>query len=163
MSLIEEALRKAQLERPSGRPASSVAVEDPPPRAVPLPRVRPVAHAPSAQPAPATAGLQPGLAAGAGLLVIGVLAWFWLGTRSSPRAPAPTSAAPVAAPRPVFRKQPPFQLTGVVGGPGEPLAIINGQIVKVGDAVAGAVLLEVGSNSARLRRGNEELVLTTSP
>jgi len=158
MSLIEEALRKAQLEGPGGRQGSSVAVEDPSPRTVSFPQVRPVAQAPSAQPAIP-------LAAGAGLLAIGVLAWMWWGHSARPPAIAssPASTVPAAAPRPVFRKQPPFQLTGVVGGPGEPLAIINGQIVKVGDAVSGAVLLEVASDSARLRWGDEELVLKTSP
>lgn len=155
MSLIEEALRKAQ-EAPRF-----------PAPAFPAPQARPVPQAPSSPPAIP-------LATGAGLLLIGVLAWFWWGHRLSPLpagpsartpsvTPAPRPAAPAVAPRPAFRRPPLFQLTGVVAGPGEPLAIINGQIMKVGDTVSGATLLQVGSNSARLRWGDEELVLKTSP
>ena len=58
--------------------------------------------------------------------------------------------------------QPTLRLSGIVGGPGEPLAIINGSVLRVGEQVAGATLLEVGEDFARLRWRDQDVVLRTS-
>ena len=57
--------------------------------------------------------------------------------------------------------QPTLRLSGIVGGSGEPLAIINGMVVRVGEMVAGATLLEVGKDFARLRWRDQDVVLRT--
>ena len=57
--------------------------------------------------------------------------------------------------------QPTLRLSGIVGGPGEPLAIINGSVVRIGEQVAGATLLEVGEDFARLRWRDQDVVLRT--
>jgi len=44
-------------------------------------------------------------------------------------------------------------------GPGESLAIINGNIMRRGDTVGGVTLLEVHEDSARVRWHDGELVL----
>lgn len=63
--------------------------------------------------------------------------------------------------KPAVPKPPELQLNGVVEGVGEPFAIINGSIIRLGETIANATLVEIRSNSARLRRRNQELVLRT--
>ena len=53
-------------------------------------------------------------------------------------------------------------LNGVVGGPGEPLAIINGEIIRLGETVNGATLVTVEESSATLRRDGQDVVLQTN-
>lgn len=58
---------------------------------------------------------------------------------------------------------PGFQLNGIVEGVGEPFAIINGHITRLGETIGGAILLTVDEGSATLRlEDNEELVLRTT-
>ena len=88
-----------------------------------------------------------------------------------PQAPADSSKSTLApaasqttASHEASAKTPPpeFALNGLVEGVGEPFAIINGQIVRLGESISGATLLEVKHDSARLKRSDEELVLRTS-
>ncbi len=88
-----------------------------------------------------------------------------------PQAPADSSKPTLAlaasqtnASHEASTKAPPpeFALNGLVEGGGEPFAIINGQIVRLGESISGATLLEVKHDSARLKRSDEELVLRTS-
>ena len=108
--------------------------------------------------------------------------------RSSEPPPAPSSATeafagsepvvvtpeplagsePPAAPvfYPFFLHRPPVQppelkLNGVVAGVGETFAIINGSIVRLGDSIAGATLVSVENDTARLRWQEQELQLRT--
>ena len=55
--------------------------------------------------------------------------------------------------------KPRLTLSGVIGGPGEPMAIINGSLLGPGDAIEGATLLDVTGDSARLRWRDEDVVL----
>jgi len=56
------------------------------------------------------------------------------------------------------------RLTGIVEGSGEPLAMINGMVLGIGDRVEGATLLEIANGSVRLRRADgNETVLQVSP
>ncbi len=81
-----------------------------------------------------------------------------------PRAalPQPVVAQAPAHPKPRPKRAPELSLNGIVEGRGEPLAIINGMILRVGESVAGATLLEIRGDEARLRWRDEDLVLTTS-
>lgn len=94
----------------------------------------------------------------------------------SPRSAAtrPVVAQVLANPTPVLsqpavntlprRKRPPeLALNGIVEGRGEPLAIINGMILRVGESVSGATLLNIRGDEATLRWRDEELVLSTTP
>ena len=69
-------------------------------------------------------------------------------------------AEPPAPPPPP--PEPAFVLNGVVGGVGEPFAIINGTIVHLGETIEEATLLHVDSGMARLRRKGKELLLQTA-
>ncbi|MBI3324411.1 MAG: hypothetical protein HYZ92_03940 [Candidatus Omnitrophica bacterium] len=79
----------------------------------------------------------------------------------------PAKPAPAPMPLIILRREPPplkppeLKLNGVVQGVGEPFAIINGAIVHLGESVAGATLLDVDENSARLRWKDQELRLRT--
>ncbi len=55
-----------------------------------------------------------------------------------------------------------LELNGVVRGAGEPLAIVNGNILRVGETMGGVTLLEVGDGSARVRWQDREMTLATS-
>lgn len=85
--------------------------------------------------------------------------------------PPAIAATPTAVPEPIktarepmgFQRPPPqLQLNGVIEGSGEPLALINGSLVRLGETIEGATLLEVKEGSARLRWLNQELVLRTT-
>jgi len=94
---------------------------------------------------------------------------------TSPQATAPTSqmisGAPLAvASSPPSRpfappstpKPPTLKLSGIVRGVGEPFAIINNHIVRLGENVEGATLLAVNDESVKLQWSDEELVLRTA-
>jgi hypothetical protein len=53
-------------------------------------------------------------------------------------------------------------LNGVVRGVGEPFAIINGIIVRLGETIEDATLLHVDSEIATLRRKGKDIVLRTA-
>jgi len=57
---------------------------------------------------------------------------------------------------------PQFVLNGIVEGVGEPFAIINGTIVRLGERIEGATLLEISADKATLRWLDEELELRTT-
>ena len=73
-------------------------------------------------------------------------------------ATKPVSAGDPLTAVPGF-EAPPFVLNGVVRGKGEPLAIINGRILKVGDGIEAATLAEIAQESARLRWPDRELII----
>jgi len=58
--------------------------------------------------------------------------------------------------------QPELELNGIVEGIGEPFVIINGRLVRLGETVEGATLLEVKKDTVRLRWLDQELVLRTT-
>ena len=180
MSLIEEALQRAQT-------AVAPAPVQPPP-ASRAPAAPPLPTASGDQRSNRSRA-----AFGIGLAALGVGLTAFLFRQSSspslsrmPEEPALVQESPVTLPRsadvPVTpslssRKArvpsqparspsssaPPLALTGIVNGPGEPMALINGKIARLGDVVDGAVLLEVGTGFARVRWQNQELILRTTP
>ena len=119
------------------------------------------------------ARIEKGLLIGGSALIAGIVMWeAWVyvaptaGRMRRLVALAPPPAAQVvqtslspAVPQPL--PQPTFRLSGIVEGAGEPLAIINGTIVRVGEMVAGATLLEVGEDFARLRWRDQDVLLRT--
>ena len=81
----------------------------------------------------------------------------------TPNTPLESAAPDPSAATPAQPTESELKLNGVVEGIGEPFAIINDRIVRLGEYVEGAVLLSVGSNKATLRSADEEeLVLSTS-
>ena len=82
---------------------------------------------------------------------------------AKPAVSPPVAVTPVTkTPTLVKRKRPELTLNGIVEGRGEPVAIINGMILRIGDSVAGAILLEIRGEEARLRWRDEELLLSTT-
>ena len=178
MSLIEEALRRTQQttgqdaqrrDRPvaPAPAASSISQPSQPKISTPLPSL------PSPGGSKLRARIEKGLLIGGSALIAGIVmweAWMYL-TPATGRTPRPVAAARPAAAQvaqtsfsPSMRRpllQPTLRLSGIVGGPGEPLAIINGTIVRVGEMVAGATLLEVGEDFARLRWRDQDVLLRT--
>lgn len=173
MSLIEEALRRAQTT-PAKHPETST----------------PEISIPSSVPERLlNAKWWLGLAVGGTATVILVLWGYsvmlrWQATKIAAAPPASQPAAvsapaaveipravspqPVTAQAPVNlklrpKRAPELALNGIVEGRGEPLAIINGMILRVGESVAGATLLEIRGDEARLSWRDEELVLSTTP
>ena len=71
-------------------------------------------------------------------------------------APRQRNTSPLPPPEPVFA------LNGVVGGVGEPFAIINGIIVHLGETIEDATLVSVDAGTAKLRRKEKILVLQTA-
>lgn len=79
--------------------------------------------------------------------------------------PRPESRqAPIPLPRRESRRpKTPFVLSGVVEGLGQPYAVINGEIVGVGERVGDATLVEIAQGSVRLRLSDgREIVLRVS-
>lgn len=75
------------------------------------------------------------------------------------RVPAPVQeSALVQKPAPPIPAQPTptYVLTGVVQGRGQPYAVINGQIVAVGELVGTARLLQITDAAVRLRTAEGE-------
>jgi hypothetical protein len=191
MSLIEEALRRAQ--QPSSK-AGPMVTTTPEPISEPTP-LTPSSALPhrwsrSAQPRLVNATWWIGLAIGGTALIMLMLWGYSLLLRwqlakdavpevtPSPRVVQvtsrlgpvqPTATAkpalnpPAAAtPAPAKRKRPDLTLNGTVEGRGEPVAIINGMILRIGDSIAGATLLEIWGEEARLRWRDQDLILSTT-
>ena len=156
MSLIEEALRQAQIKL---QPQPPQTVMEPGPQAPPVPASPPTSvptHAPVRPPRTqvrasaagsgrklpllALMGVGIGLAGGC---VIGAI-WWWEAT-----SPFASSSRGL------------FDLTGVIEGTGESLAIINGRVTRLGDSVDGATVLGITKNSATLRWRGQKVVLQT--
>jgi hypothetical protein len=72
-----------------------------------------------------------------------------------PAAPVPTPE--VAAPP---KAAPAFALQAVADQDGHPVAIVNGQLVRVGDLVDGARVLRIDPEEVELEQGGRRLVLT---
>jgi len=95
-------------------------------------------------------------------------------TSAVPVPPAPAVTVPpeevvVVPQKPAARHrvapvpmQPELELNGIVEGIGEPFVIINGRLVRLGETVEGATLLEVKKDTVRLRWLDQELVLRTT-
>jgi hypothetical protein len=111
---------------------------------------------------------------GGAVLIAGIVAWeAWVylipgaqesrgiarGGSSQGARVMQTSLSP-AIRRPLM--QPALRLSGIVGGPGEPLAIINGAIVRVGEEVAGATVTELGQDYAKMRWHDQDITLRTN-
>lgn len=111
------------------------------------------------------------LAAGLGIgLLAGIVLWMVWNRPIQPAAPAIAIAGSTRPPAPerserLFARpvMPTWQLSGVVEGTGESLAIINGHVVRVGETIDGAVVLEVTRDSARLRWRDQDVALRTQP
>lgn len=168
MSLIEEALRRTQhapvVPEPKSVPAG-VTVQAPPQP------IRPVATLRRQETSRPRAGFRwqlPAAVLGIGVVVIGgLMVQERIATpRPVQRAQSIPAAAkaptPVASAKQLLGISPPtLELSGVVEGAGESLAIINGIIVKVGETIEDATLLDARQDSARLRWRDQELVLRT--
>ncbi len=166
MSLIEEALRRTQETTGQDAKASSASQVSQAKTATPLPSLL------SPSDSSLRARIEKGLLIGGSALIASIViweAWVYL-TPIAARLRRPVAAVRPAGARvvrtslsPAHRSllQPTLRLSGIVGGPGEPLAIINGTIVRVGEMVAGATLLEVGKDFARLRWRDQDVVLRT--
>ncbi len=191
MSLIEEALRRIQ-SAPHPPTSQSAPAPAPIPTLAPPEFPAPVAPLPSTAQDRPDPWIGFSLAWVAVALVVGgcVAAAFWMYrvmTLTTPavvslpaKSPSPQSAASAATSRVVVASlpmnalsrpdspssQPPakpaLMLNGIVEGVGEPFAIINGEIVHLGERVEGATLISVGENTAKLRRADEEVVLRTT-
>lgn len=77
---------------------------------------------------------------------------------------APAMQSPLTISRGDSRRpKNPFVLSGVVEGLGQPYAVINGEIVSVGERVGDATLVAIAEGSVRLRLPDErEIVLRVS-
>jgi len=153
MSLIEEALRRVQtLPPPPERPE----VERRKP--VPLPPAPEARVEPPASQIP-WLGV---LIGSAGALILGWVIWTTAvlvrPTDVAQPAPAPSPRRPLMA----LPGKPHLELSGIIGGPGQPMAIINGMLLSPGEIIEGATLLDVTGDSARLRWRDEEIVLQLS-
>jgi hypothetical protein len=67
----------------------------------------------------------------------------------------PAGVAPVAARQPVYS----LKLEGVIAGV-KRVAIVNGRLVRTGDVVAGARIVEVFANGVRYERAGKTQTLT---
>jgi len=103
------------------------------------------------------------------LLVAAAVAWLLpAGAQSlaDPTRPPPESqllpaSAASASAEPVYKGP---QLQSVLtGARGREVAVIDGQTLRRGDKIDGAVLVKVGKDSVTLRRGGKDEVLTLFP
>ncbi len=176
MSLIEEALRRAQ-QGPVIPPA-----EPPPPlRATPPPAAPARPGQPPPAPQTTTRRSSPVGASVTVSLLLAIVGWWALSRSSYPRpmvsgSPAggsqplePSSAAaipptPATAPAdavPTASRR--FFISGIVEGSGTPYAVMNGQVVSVGDTVGTATVLAIGQGAVRLQLsdGTEQTLAVT--
>jgi hypothetical protein len=93
----------------------------------------------------------------------------------SPAAPSVVvaSAAPAASPSPqeppllvIAPREPPagapsaLRLEAISAQDGEPVAVINGQLVRKGDTVEGALVVWIGTDAVEIEAGGQRRVLT---
>mgnify|MGYP001593629177 CR=1 FL=1 len=186
MSLIEEALRRAQDPTLPPAPATtpSTAPFAPKTRAVSPWPLNPSSTSSSTV---ATNALVAVAVAVLGLTIVLIVGGaFWMGrilsgqrsaVADTPSGDATIEASPEAAPPPPLadpaapaldfgalvrgrRAAPEFALSGIVVGGGEPYAVINGNIVSVGDLVEGLRLIQISEDSVTLRdvNGNDRVL-----
>ncbi|MET0552990.1 MAG: hypothetical protein ABW221_08135 [Vicinamibacteria bacterium] len=75
-------------------------------------------------------------------------------------APATAAPAPLAAATPAPPATPAFALQAVAEQDGQPVAIVNGQLVRVGDLVNGARVLRIEREEVELDQAGRRLLLT---
>ena len=180
MSLIEEALRRVQQEaagssEPRPAPAPRAAVKTDQPVSVHSWPTTEVLAAPSS----ARTKVKGPLAVVALGAVLGIGISFWLerggrdetvrlqqvgGGSSALSAPSRPLRAPRAGIRAHPRDANALVLSGIAAGPGQPYAVINGQVVGVGEFIGDSTLLEVTESAVRLRRPDgTEIILRLPP
>lgn len=71
----------------------------------------------------------------------------------------PVSAPVSQRPRLKAVQRPTLTLNGVVGGIGEPMAVIENEILRKGDFVQGAQIIDIGSDRVTLRYDDGEVTL----
>ena len=173
MSVIEEALRRAQ-ETSHVPEQQETLTPSSPFRS--QPHQQPEVRIQSASPA-GTSRMRTALIAGGVALLVGLMVWkirmVSVASTSITTQPLPAatpsagpkltqpSPSPSLTPRKLLPASPP-RLSGIVGGTGEPLAIIDGNIMRAGETVDRTTLLEVRDDSARIRWHEQELVLRTN-
>ena len=157
MSLIEEALRRAQEEgQPSQRETPiHVQLPDPAPASE-------IAQEASSSPLNWAA-----IVTVATVVVLARIAWGRIVAPVVLRQPSQIVRAPAAAEltnHPSARRafSPALTLNGVVAGSGQPLAIINNNVMGIGETIEGATLVAVTADAATLRWRDQELVLKTT-
>jgi hypothetical protein len=176
MSIIEEALRRAQGSASAGAPQTASPQA---PKVAPAPDTRAPAHSWQASPVQdASPGLQPAplnvvalaiLVLTAGLIIGGA---FWMGRSyrtgtavrratiqpaADPDAPAARADSPARKTAKRQRQAPAGKaivLSGVVEGSGEPYAVINGEIYAVGERIGDATLGAISDGAVTLRHDN---------
>lgn len=62
-----------------------------------------------------------------------------------------------------LEQSPALKLETVVVSPYRRVAIINGNTLRQGDSIAGAILEEIGKDSVTLRRNGDAVILSISP
>jgi hypothetical protein len=75
------------------------------------------------------------------------------------RDPMRPSGSPAAAPAPRAQAPSTLRLEGVIAG-GKFVAIVNGRLVRAGDVIAGARILEVFASGVRYERAGKVSILT---
>jgi MSHA biogenesis protein MshK len=85
-------------------------------------------------------------------------------TLADPTQPPPESRllAPGAADAPVVSSGPQLQSI-LIGARGREVAVIDGQTLRKGDKINGAVLVQIGKNQVVLQQGRAKQVLTLFP
>lgn len=85
-------------------------------------------------------------------------------TLADPTQPPPESRllAPGAADAPVVSSGPQLQSI-LIGTRGREVAVIDGQTLRKGDKINGAVLVQIGKNQVVLQHGRAKQVLTLFP
>lgn len=160
--------------------ASVAIAPSPPPAPTPVAVPAP-APAPRASETPSTPASWMGwIVASAGgtalVLILGLTLGALLNTRTAHAPTArphvapqqgaePGSAAILAEPVRLRSKEPAtpsLELNGVVAGVGEPLIIVNGRMVRLGESIEGATLVEISDGSARFRWKDRDLVVRTT-
>lgn len=105
-------------------------------------------------------------ACGAGVLSALVLAAVPASaqTLTDPTRPPPESRpqAPGAVEAPVVSSGPQLQSV-LIGSRGREVAVIDGQTLRKGDKINGAVLVKIGKNQVVLQHGRSKQVLTLFP
>lgn len=103
-------------------------------------------------------GISGGLAAS--VLFISIFLGKDLSVTSRPRPTAIAQPAPEAVAAPAkYVRLPNLTLDGIVEGRGEPMAIINARIVKVGDNLQGASVVRINKESVLLVYEGQEFLL----